>query len=166
MGLRGWHCDHYMNYFQSDMKFDLFKFIQINFASAMWYCHMTSPDNLLIISFVPCRTTNEFGVRLTARHLWSIALLVSSVVRSLTRTNILLSQHVLMPLLNPFYHHGLTSIPACINNHIQSKVWDEITCSFIYYNGSTIEVWESITYLAPHLLIDRLYLNVIRVYQW
>ena len=154
MGLPGWHCDHCMNYFKSDMKFDLFKFIHMNFVSAMWYCHITFPDNLLKISFVPCRTTNEFGVGFTARHLRSIALHVSSVVRSLTWTNILLSQHALMPLLNPFYHHGLTSIPACINNHIHSKVWDEISCSFIYFKGTAIEVWESITYLAPHLLID------------
>ena len=27
----------------------------------------------------------------------------------------------------PFYKHGLISIPACISNHIPSKVWDGIT---------------------------------------
>ena len=39
-----------------------------------------------------------------------------------------------------FYLHGLTLIPAWISNHIQYKVWDEITYSFLNFNGATVEV--------------------------
>ena len=34
----------------------------------------------------------------------------------------------------PLYYNGLTSIPAWINNHIPSKVWDEITYPFTNFN--------------------------------
>ena len=39
-----------------------------------------------------------------------------------------------------FYYHGLTLIPAWISNHMSSKVWDEITYSFLNFNGCTVEV--------------------------
>ena len=41
---------------------------------------------------------------------------------------------------SPFYYLGLTLIPAWINNHAQSKVWDGITYSFLNFNGATVEV--------------------------
>ena len=41
---------------------------------------------------------------------------------------------------SPFYLHGLTLIPAWICNHIQYKVWDEITYPFLNLNGCTVEV--------------------------
>ena len=34
-----------------------------------------------------------------------------------------------------FYQYGLTSIPAWISNHMPSKVWDEITDTFLNFNG-------------------------------
>ena len=40
----------------------------------------------------------------------------------------------------PFYYHGLTLIPAWINNYIHYKVWDEITYPFLNFNGCTVEV--------------------------
>ena len=40
----------------------------------------------------------------------------------------------------PFYQHGLTLIPAWINNHIHYKEWDEITYPFLNFNGVTVEV--------------------------
>ena len=39
-----------------------------------------------------------------------------------------------------FHQHGLTLIPACISNHMHSKVLDEITYSFLNFNCATIEV--------------------------
>ena len=39
-----------------------------------------------------------------------------------------------------FYWHGLTLIPACISNHMPSKVWDGITYPFLNFNGCTVEV--------------------------
>ena len=41
---------------------------------------------------------------------------------------------------DPFYKHRLTFIPSWINNHIPSKVWDEITYAFPNFNGCTVEV--------------------------
>ena len=40
----------------------------------------------------------------------------------------------------PFHYHGLTLFPACIDNHIHYKVWDEITYPFKHFNGATVEV--------------------------
>ena len=39
----------------------------------------------------------------------------------------------------PFYWHGLTLIPAWINNHMPCKMWDEITYPFINFNVATVE---------------------------
>ena len=38
--------------------------------------------------------------------------------------------------------YGLTFITAWINNHMHTKVWNEITYSFPNFKGSTVEVWE------------------------
>ena len=40
----------------------------------------------------------------------------------------------------PFYYYVLTLIPAWINNHMLSKVCDEITYPFLNFNSATIEV--------------------------
>ena len=40
----------------------------------------------------------------------------------------------------PFHYHGLTLIPAWINNNIHYKVWDEITYLFKTFSGATVEV--------------------------
>ena len=40
----------------------------------------------------------------------------------------------------PFYYHDLTLISAWINNHMASKVWDEIAYPFLNFNGATVEV--------------------------
>ena len=40
----------------------------------------------------------------------------------------------------PVAPFGLTLIPACLSNHIPSKVWDEITYPFVNFIGATFEV--------------------------
>ena len=40
----------------------------------------------------------------------------------------------------PFYYHGLTLIPAWINNYTLYNVRDEITYPFLNFNGTTVEV--------------------------
>ena len=58
----------------------------------------------------------------------------------------------------PFYYHGLTLIPAWITNHLPGKVWDEITYPFLNFNGATVEVWEWISNIIPHFIMDVLLL--------
>ena len=38
------------------------------------------------------------------------------------------------------HKHGLTVIPAWINNYIHYKLWDGITYPFVNFNGATVEV--------------------------
>ena len=45
-------------------------------------------------------------------------------------------------------------ISAWISNHMPAKVWDEITCPFPNFNGSTIEVWEWMSNFIPHFITD------------
>ena len=45
-------------------------------------------------------------------------------------------------------------IPACLSNHIPSKMWDEITYPFPNFNGATVEVWERISNFIPHFIMD------------
>ena len=40
----------------------------------------------------------------------------------------------------PFYKHGLTLLPAWISDYIHYTVWDEMTYSFLNFNGATVEV--------------------------
>ena len=47
-------------------------------------------------------------------------------------------------------HHGLTLIPAWMNNYIHYKVWDEINYSIPNFNGCTADVWEWINNLISH----------------
>ena len=35
-----------------------------------------------------------------------------------------------------------------------SKVWDEITFLFPNFNGAPVEVWEWISNLIPHIIMD------------
>ena len=37
-----------------------------------------------------------------------------------------------------------------------SKVWDEITYSFLNFNSCTIEVWEWTNNLIPHFMMDKI----------
>ena len=55
---------------------------------------------------------------------------------------------------SPFYEHGSTLIPACISNHMSSKVCDGITYSFLNFNGATVEVKEWISNFIPHIIMD------------
>ena len=45
-------------------------------------------------------------------------------------------------------------IPAWVNNHISSKVWDEIAYPFPNFNGSIVEVQEWISNFIPHFMLD------------
>ena len=54
----------------------------------------------------------------------------------------------------PFYHHGLTLIPAWISNHMPRKVWAEITHPFPNFNGCTVEFGELITNFIPLFIMD------------
>ena len=51
---------------------------------------------------------------------------------------------------SPFYQHGLTLIPAWMNNYIHYKMWDEITYPFLNFNGCTVEVQEWLSNFIPH----------------
>ena len=52
------------------------------------------------------------------------------------------------------FMHVLTLIPAWISNGMSSNVWDEITCPFPTFNGATVEVWEWLSKLIPHFIMD------------
>ena len=54
----------------------------------------------------------------------------------------------------PLLEHGLTLIPAWISDPKPSKVWDEIAYSFPNFNGSIFEVWEWISNLMPHIIMN------------
>ena len=54
------------------------------------------------------------------------------------------------PLPNPFYWHGLTSIPAWIGYYIHYNVWDEMSYPFPTLNRATVEVYECISNFIPH----------------
>ena len=41
-----------------------------------------------------------------------------------------------------------------INNHIPSKMWDEISYLFPNFNCATVEVWERIKKIIPHFIMD------------
>ena len=45
----------------------------------------------------------------------------------------------------PFYYHGLTQIPACMNDYTHYKVWDEIIYLFPNFDGVAFGVWEWIS---------------------
>ena len=46
-----------------------------------------------------------------------------------------------------------TNGPACISNHMPSKVWGEITYPFANFNGCTVEVREYISNFIPNYII-------------
>ena len=52
----------------------------------------------------------------------------------------------------PIYSHVSTS--TWITNHMPSKVWDESTYQFPNFNGNTVEVWEGISNLISHFIVD------------
>ena len=56
--------------------------------------------------------------------------------------------------LGRFHKRGLILIPAWINNHMQSKMWDEISYPFPNFNGCTVEVWERIINFIPPIIMD------------
>ena len=48
---------------------------------------------------------------------------------------------------------SFTNIPAWMSNHMPRKLWNEITYPFPNFNGVTIEVWEWISNLIPHIIM-------------
>ena len=54
--------------------------------------------------------------------------------------------------LHPFNKHGLT--PIRINNHMPSKVLDEIHYPFQNFKSYTVEVWEWIRNFITYLIMD------------
>ena len=54
----------------------------------------------------------------------------------------------------PFYQHGLTWIPARMNNHMRSKVCDDGTYPFPNFNGCTVEVSEWIGNVMPQFIMN------------
>ena len=56
----------------------------------------------------------------------------------------------------PFYYHSLALILAWMNNHMPSKMWNNITYRFPNFNGTTVEVWEWIINIKfiPHFIMD------------
>ena len=53
---------------------------------------------------------------------------------------------------NQYYENGITLIQARICNHMPSKVWDEITYPFPYFNGCTVD-WEWISNFMSHFIM-------------
>ena len=49
-----------------------------------------------------------------------------------------------------FYKYGLIITPAWIDNHMPSKMYDEITDPFWNFNSLTVEVSERISKFIPH----------------
>ena len=47
-----------------------------------------------------------------------------------------------------------TLIPAWINNHMPSKMWDEISYPFPNFNSYTVEVWEWISNFISHIIMN------------
>ena len=45
-------------------------------------------------------------------------------------------------------------MPEWISNAIHYEVWDEIIYPFPNFNGATIEVWEWMNNLIPHIVMD------------
>ena len=64
--------------------------------------------------------------------------------------NSLSPSHYLRPIL-PI---GINFIPSMENNHMTSKVWDEITYPFSNFNGVTVEICEWISNFIPHAMMD------------
>ena len=56
--------------------------------------------------------------------------------------------------MDPLCWHRLILIPAWIDNHRPTKVWDEITYPFPNFNGATVEVWEWISNSIPDFKLD------------
>ena len=71
-----------------------------------------------------------------------------------SNTDTLLDSKWLIFPMGPFYSYGLTLIPTRICNHIDYKVWDEITHPLPNFNGATFEGWEWISNFIPHYVMD------------
>ena len=83
------------------------------------------PDSVFVYNFTgqQCVDDNK-----SSHHNFTVCLTRNSYERLLAHSS------------RPFYWHGLTLIPACISNHMHSKVWDEITDPFLNFNGATVDV--------------------------
>ena len=57
-------------------------------------------------------------------------------------------------LRGPFHLHRVSVIPVGISNYIQCKMWDEVTYLFPNFSGVTIIVWEWISNLISHDMIN------------
>ena len=55
---------------------------------------------------------------------------------------------------NLFPELVMSKIAVWMNNHIPSKVWDNVAYPFPNFNGFTIEVWEWINNFLPHFIMD------------
>ena len=53
-----------------------------------------------------------------------------------------------------FTNMVLTLTPTWRSNHVPSKVWDEITYTFLNFNGATVEVKQWISNFIPHFIMD------------
>ena len=51
-----------------------------------------------------------------------------------------------------FYQHGLTLLPAWINNYINYEMWYEITYPFPNFIGRAVLFWEWISNFIPHFI--------------
>ena len=79
--------------------------------------------------------------------------------KSETFIPVLILQHdytsIILPcLLGSIINNKDYLIRPWINNHIHYKVWDEITYPFPNFNSATVEVWEWISNLIAHFMID------------
>ena len=61
-------------------------------------------------------------------------------------------QEMIMIPRSPFQWHGLTLIPAWINDYIHYNVWDGIIYPFTNFNCCTVEVWKWISNFICHVI--------------
>ena len=50
-------------------------------------------------------------------------------------------------------HFSNINFNPIFDNHMPSKVWDDITYLFPNFNGCTIDVWECIINFIPHSMM-------------
>ena len=64
------------------------------------------------------------------------------------------SSRLLENPMGPFYQQELIIFLAWIRNHMPGKVWNEVTYPFANFNGTTVEVWEWISNILLHFIMD------------
>ena len=145
-----------------------FKYCALNLEYCQYVWHI-----YYALRWMPGRITNEQSTlvwlmaccrRATNHYLsqcWPRFLLPYTVSR-LQSIHIFQSENVLTIIITLQFESkagsilliGSTLIPPWINNHMQSKMYGEMSPEFPNFSGCTGEIWEWISNFIPHSLID------------